>query len=154
MMRRALWSLAIAAVSACGGDDGNTKMDAPPHVDASHVDASHIDAEHIDAAPATVKTVSCTGATIAATVTAPTFAYTSTPPGSASNNSEISVNGIIKFDLTTAADHPVGPALTGPTDPGLVAPTGAVTCLQFTVAGTFNYRCEVHGFTGSVTVSN
>ena len=137
-------AFALAAVGsiglvACGGG-GDATPDAPKST--------------IDAPAATVKTVSCTGATIAATVTAPTFAYTSTPAGSGGpNTSDISVNGIIEFDLTTAADHPVGPATSGTTDSGLVAPTGAVTCLQFTAAGTFNYRCTVHGFTGSVTVA-
>jgi plastocyanin len=39
------------------------------------------------------------------------------------------------------------------TDTGLVAPQSATTCLKFTAAGTFHYRCTEHGFKGIVTVS-
>jgi plastocyanin len=141
----------IVCVAACGNSSSPTKTDAPKSIDAPKA----VDAPSSN----TVQTVSCTGATIAATVTTPNdeHVYVSTPSsGSATNGtSTINVGDIIEF--MPSDDHPVGPntgSTGGMSDPGLVAPGGATTCLKFTEAGTFHYWCTIHLFTAIVTVNS
>ena len=57
----------------------------------------------------------------------------------------IPVNGVVKYVITPT--HNVVS-----TTPGLAVDFGQTMCLQFTQAGTFNFRCSVHGFMGTVTV--
>jgi plastocyanin len=158
-MRTPVSALFIAALTACGG--GDTAIDAP-HSDATH-DAPHVDAPHIDSAidgpPPTVLTVACGSATPVATVADSNFAYTSTPQGSASNDSAIKTNDVVEFNLNGLGDHPMVPDPgTGSaplmTDSGLHAPDAAITCLKFTAPGTFHYKCLIHEFPGTVTVTN
>jgi plastocyanin len=146
MLRRFMLG-AVVLAAACGGSSNN-KTDAAGSGSGSGSDQD------------TVKTVACSGATLAATVTdsGDGFggSYACAPAGSASNNCEISVNGIVEFNLSAngALDHPVGPdPSSGMTDSGLVAPDDKITCLQFTAAGDYHYQCTVHGFKGTVTVA-
>ena len=138
-------SFVMVVAAACGGSsstpDASGQKDAP---------------SGIDAAPATVMTVDCTGVTPAATVTAKTFAYTSMPAGASSSDSAIKVNDVIEFNLMPTTTHPVIPDPTsGTTDPGIIAPDNKVTCLKFTMTGTFHYDCQIHGHgvKGTVTVT-
>jgi plastocyanin len=140
----ALAAAGSMAIVACGGGGGGS-ADAPAGIDSGSGSAA-----------ATVMTVDCASGSADAVVTAKTFAYTSTPAGSASNNSEIPLNGIVEFNLDPATTHPVQPyAAGGMTDSGIHAADGAVTCLKFTAPGTFHYDCMVHGpsVQGTVTVS-
>jgi hypothetical protein len=158
-------TFALVALVACGGGGGgNTDapaghVDAPKSGDATHDDAPHsIDAPGSGSGSATVIKVDCGSGsdapTVIVTASSSPDAYISTPAGSASNNSEITVNQVVEFNMVPAMTHPVGPnASAGMTDSGLRAGDGAVTCLQFTAPGTFHYHCTVHGFTGTVTVS-
>ena len=100
-------------------------------------------------------TVDCGGVTPIATVTTPggEFMYVSNPAGSAgSNSTDIQVNDVVQF--MPSSTHPVGPdSSAGMTDSGLVAKDNATTCLKFTAAGDFHYKCTFHGFKGTVNVS-
>ncbi|MEO8551574.1 MAG: hypothetical protein ABI678_16465, partial [Kofleriaceae bacterium] len=102
-----------------------------------------------------VQTVSCTGATIASTVTAVDlvmhYQYKDdmtgvTPP-------TISVGGIVEFKTSTT--HNVIPT-TGasfPSDPGMSVDYNKDVCLKFTTAGDFNFACLTHGFKGKIVVN-
>jgi plastocyanin len=142
MLRRVLLGTVVIA-AACGGSGGG-----------GGGGGGGVDAPGSGSSQDTVKTVSCTGATVAATVTTPNdgFAYSSSPAGASSTDSAITINGIVEF--MPGATHPVGPNPgAGMTDNGLVAPASETTCLQFTAVGTYHYKCTVHGFTGTVTVT-
>jgi plastocyanin len=132
-----VFAVGSMALVACGGS--TAAVDGAPAIDSP---------------PPTVTTVSCTGATIAATVTDPGFKYVSTPAGSAPNDSAIKVNDIVEFNLAGGMDHPVGPdAAAGMTDSGIHAADSMQTCLKFSAVGTFHYECTVHLFKGTVTVT-
>lgn len=131
-------------LAACGGDDGNTgKMDSGNGSGSGSGSNTN-----------KVQTVSCTGATIASTVTATDgimhYAYKDdatgvTPP-------TISVGGVVEFKTSTS--HNVIPT-TGasfPSDPGLSVDYNKDVCLKFTTAGDFNFACLMHGFKGKVVV--
>ena len=90
------------------------------------------------ATSASVTSVSCTGITPAMTISTNGDAYS---PTSAS----ISVGQVIQFTMPTA--HNVSSTTTG-----LAVDFGQTACLKFTAAGTYNFKCSVHLFTGSVTV--
>lgn len=65
----------------------------------------------------------------------------------------ITMGQIVKIDAGQAIDdHDVAPSLNTSTDPALVVPSGEARCFRFTATGTFNFRCTVHGFVGSVVV--
>ncbi len=113
-----LFALTCTALAACGGDDGGGGDEAP------------------DAGPASISSVSCAGATLAATVTTSGFAYSP-------QSSTISVGGIVRFDPT--ATHDVN-------GEGFDVPLGGDGCFQFNAAGTFAFLCTPHGFTGSIIV--
>jgi plastocyanin len=61
----------------------------------------------------------------------------------------ISVGGIVEFIMP--AVHNVAPNTTS-SDPGLEVDYGATVCLSFMKAGTYNFHCQAHGFTGAVLV--
>ena len=146
MMLRRGWLVAVAFCAACGSDSNNTQMDAPGSGSGSGTDA----------APATVMTVDCASVTPAATVTAKTFAYLSTPAGANASDSAIKVGDAVEFNLMPSTTHPVIPdPSSGMTDPGIIAKDNAITCLKFTAAGTFHYDCQIHGHgvKGTVTVT-
>jgi plastocyanin len=140
--------LFVGLIAACGG--GSSPSDAPAKdaprvvdarpIDGPAIDGPVIDAPMIDATPATVFDVTCTGATIAATVT--TVDGTNAYMPSAVT---IAVGGIVKF--TTSVSHDVNSTV-----PGLPVGFSTTACRQFTAAGTFGFFCSIHGFSGSVTV--
>jgi plastocyanin len=128
--------LLSAILAACGGDTSTTtKLDATGSGSGSGSGTTN-----------KVTTVSCTGATIAATVTtgAPSeMVYTP-------KATTITAGQIVEFKMGGA--HNVRPSLTNG-DPGLLVEFGADTCLKFSTAGTFGFYCQPHGFTGTVTVN-
>lgn len=63
----------------------------------------------------------------------------------------ISAGQIVKF--ANEVEHDIKPALSGDTDPALLVPEGQTRCFKFNDAGTYGFRCSVHGFVGSVTVN-
>jgi plastocyanin len=62
----------------------------------------------------------------------------------------ISAHGIVKFMMS--ATHNVGPDPVLPSDRGLRVGFGQTACLEFDQAGTFNFQCTVHAFTGKIIV--
>jgi plastocyanin len=104
-------SFVLAALSACGTD-----------------------------APASVVTVSCTGATPAATFTT-TATSTAYSPASAT----VPVGAVVEFQMSP--EHNVSSSTAG-----LAVDFGQTKCLQFKDAGTFDFKCSVHLFTGTITV--
>jgi plastocyanin len=67
------------------------------------------------------------------------------------NNVTISVGQLV--DFTNPNEHSVVPGA-APTDSGLKAPKGTKTCLKFTAAGQFNFKCSPHSsMTGTITVN-
>lgn len=148
MIRRVLLGAIVFAV-ACGGSSNSTPDSGGGGSGSGSGSGS---------AANTVMTVDCASATPVATVTTPTigpsnFNYVSDPAGAeGSNSSDISVGDVVEF--MPSSTHPVGPdAQSGMTDKGLVALDNKTTCLKFTAAGTFHYRCTEHGFKGIVNVS-
>ena len=112
----------LLALAACGDDGGGTGDDV----------------QDPDASAADVQSVSCTGATIAATFTTDGFAYSPT-------NSTISVGEIVQFMPMTGHDVV--------SDDGLFSvPLAGNGCFQFNTAGTYQFRCTPHQFTGQVIV--
>jgi plastocyanin len=141
----------LLMLAACGNDHAQIDAAARPADAAKTVDAPRptdaraIDAVLIDARPPTVLTVDCATVAPAASVVTMNFAYV---PMSVS----IAVGQVVKFAMEP--DHDVAPdPAAAMTDSGLNVDFGSTGCLQFTVAGTFGYRCLAHGFTGSVTVN-
>ena len=109
---------ALLLIAACGGgDDGAVAPDAEVGVD-------------------NVTEVSCTGATIAATITTGAGTYSPT-------SATISVGEIVEF--TPASTHDVNGD-----DPGLTVPFGGDLCFSFDTAGTYGFHCSAHGFQGTV----
>ncbi len=80
----------------------------------------------------------------AATITTNTAGNAYTPEAAT-----ISANGIVKF--TMPSSHNVVPA-SATDDPGLRVGFNQEKCLQFTTAGSYRFKCEPHGFTGTITV--
>ena len=102
--------------------------------------------------PSTVTVVDCSTITSAVTVTAtPQYAFT---PSSVT----IPVNNVVRWISDSNLAHTVTSGTGPPTDGKFDQPlttNGSTVCLQFTVAGTYNYYCTPHysmGMTGIVTV--
>ena len=93
-----------------------------------------------------VTTVSCTGATIAATITTGAASEMKYTPMATT----IMAGQIVEFKMGGA--HNVRPSQTIG-DPGLLVEFGADTCLKFSTAGSFGFYCQPPGFTGTVTVN-
>ncbi|MDX2088341.1 MAG: hypothetical protein SFX73_10850 [Kofleriaceae bacterium] len=143
---RQLAIVPVVLLVACGEDGGSS-----PPVDAKTIDARLIDAPAVDAPPdgppidsppPTVFAVACTGTPPIVTAPGVFDPMTTT----------ISVGDMVRFNLSATPNHNVVPDTTLPTDTGLQVPLGGDVCLQFTVAGTFNFKCGPHSFKGSVTV--
>ena len=91
-----------------------------------------------------MQSVSCTGANIAQTFTvtgAATFMFS---PQTAT----VPVGSIVEWNTTSF--HPVASGTPGSPD-GKFSTTGD-GCFKFTQAGTFPFFCNVHLFTGTLTV--
>lgn len=107
----------LVPLVGCGGDDGGDPVDAPA---------------------STVSRVTCAGATIAATVTAPGFAFSPM-------STTISAGQIVQFDMPSSHN--------AVSDSGLFrADFNAATCFQFDAAGSYGFHCEPHSFTGTIVV--
>jgi plastocyanin len=51
------------------------------------------------------------------------------------------------------SNHSVVPDTSAETDTGLRVGFSETKCLKFTVAGTFHFKCDPHGFMGTITVN-
>jgi len=122
------------ALAACGGDDGATQADAGNGSGSGSGSGNSVQKVTCSGTPAAVvSTDNAMNKFIYSTTTAPS----------------VSVGAVIEFKMSTA--HNVAPGL-APTDQGLKVDFGADTCLKFTKAGTFNFLCQAHSFTGSIVV--
>jgi plastocyanin len=138
--RRTLALLITVIVGGCSSSSSPTMtppVDAPrPPVDA---------APRIDAPPATVMTVTCP-ATPDAMVTSSNSNDSSYTP----KTTTINVGQVVQFVMSSS--HNVAPSPAGMTDTGLMVGFGGTACLMFTKAGTFDFYCTTHSFTGTVVV--
>ena len=139
MRRHSLLALLIPlAAYGCSSSTGTTVTpDAAPRIDAG---------PRPDAAPATVMKVACPSAPDAM-VTSSNINNSSYTP----RMTTINVGQVVQFVMSSA--HNVAPSLAGMTDSGLVVDFGETACLMFTKAGTFDFYCTVHEFTGTVVVN-
>ncbi len=136
----------LVILTACGGDDGGgTPRDAAVG-DGRGVDAPKlVDASLFDAPPdaqAFVLEVTCDGSE----------AETVTTSGSSFSPMAVTIaqNEVVKFVMP--GNHNVVPDSTTTTDPGINVSFNETKCLQFTIVGTFGFKCMPHGFKGSITV--
>ena len=124
---RACALLACWILAACGSSSSSTP-----------------DAPTVDAPPPTVRTVTCPPGDMP-TVTTSNDVFAFDPM-----TTLISAHGIVKFVMSSA--HNIGPDPNLPSDSGLRVPFGGSACLEFDQAGTFNFLCTVHVFTGKIIV--
>jgi plastocyanin len=124
-MARLAW-LAFT-LAACGGGDGQTP-----------------DAKMVDAAVRVVE-IGCP-ATPDATITEMDTSSSFSPMAST-----IPLNGIAKF--VTSSTHNVVPNPLNNPEPALTVGFNMTKCFKFTVAGTYGFMCQPHGFTGTITVN-
>ena len=123
----ALVFASFVALGACGGNSNNNTIDSPTGGGA-------------------VQSVSCTGITPKTTFT---VVLNGTMFAFSPANATISVNDIVRFNTT--ASHPVQSGAPGSPD-GKFGPTNGDGCFKFTQTGTFPFFCNIHLFTGFVTV--
>lgn len=118
-------ALALAACGGGGGDDDDTPMDTSQ-------------------AAVTVVTP-CAGETAMIESLATAF-----DPASVT----ITAGQIVKLiaEPSGTDPHNIMPAIGVPTDPALMVGSGETKCFKFNTAGTYNFRCGIHGFVGSVVV--
>lgn len=157
--RFALVSVLFAA--ACADDEFQQPPAIDARIDAAEIDGpvidAPIDAVAIDADPdavpidapidamSSVMTVTCP-VTPDLEINAATGAYVYTP-----SSATINANGIIRF--TPGGSHNMISGTQASPNGLFATPTGQITCLRFTAAGTFPFFCSVHGFSGSITVN-
>ncbi|MEO7735421.1 MAG: hypothetical protein ABIY55_30995 [Kofleriaceae bacterium] len=148
--------LVLLALTACSGSSPS-----PTAIDAKAADAKAVDAPLIDAAPS-VDAKLVDAAPIDApptvssieTVTCPASGGPVVMASSGTFNpsaTTIAVNGIVQFTMPNS--HSVVPDNSAATDPGLLVDFNETKCLKFTKAGTFNFKCNPHGFKGAITVN-
>src|SRR5688572_30781066 len=130
MLGRVSLAALFVAAAACGGSGGGGDDDDTP--DAPVQQATVVEVNPCPATPDA--TVITTGA----------FMYMP-------KDTTITQGQVVKFEMDPS--HDVAPSRNMSTDPGLKVGFGATKCLRFTTAGTFNYFCTPHGFTGSVVVN-
>ena len=139
----------LVLLAACGGDDGGTPRRDAATNDGRVVDSTMlVDSMMFDAPPdaqAFVLAVTCDGSEVVTVATNGSFMFTYTP-----NDQTINVDDVVQFVMPN--NHNVVPDSTTTTDPGLVVSFNETKCLQFTIAGTFGFKCMPHGFKGSFTV--
>jgi plastocyanin len=159
-MRTPLPFLALVLLAACGDDGGDGHdHDAAATHDASAIDALVPDADPTapdapaapDAAPSAVVEVSCSGATIAVTVTAPSFAYVFTPDdGAPADQYTIAVDDIVQFTMPGSHDATSGPP--NAPDGQFATGFGQTKCFQFTATGSYPFHCTPHDFDATLIV--
>ena len=114
----------ILVFAACGGDGGGDDVPADTAQQQSTIEV----VTPCSGEAATITTLSTRFDPMATTITA---------------------GQIVK--IVSESTHPVAPSIGG--DAALNVPEGATKCLKFTEAGTFNIRCTVHGYAGSIIVN-
>lgn len=116
---RTIWisALLLSAAACGGGDDDGAQPDATANTD--------------------VVSVSCAGATIAATVMTGVGTYDPV-------DTTISVGEIVEFDLGTGHDVT--------SSDGFHVNFAGNGCFRFDAAGTYPFHCSAHGFMGSIIV--
>lgn len=117
---------AFITVAACGGGGSSTPIDAAPDTPAAPV-------ELLDRCPDIV----------AGTVTDSSTAFIPM-------NTTIRAGDDVKFMITS--EHIVIPNTLVMTDPALNIGRGETKCFRFHQPGTYGFLCQVHGFTGTITV--
>ena len=115
----------VSFLAACGGDDGGGAADAA-----------------IDTPASTIMLVDPCPGTVDATIT--TLASRFDPA-----TATITQGQVVKFVST--ATHPIG-AQPG-TETTLAVPEGQTKCFRFTAARAYSYKCNVHGYVGTLTVN-
>ncbi len=123
--------LAALALVACGGGDGGGGNDAAPS----------------DTAQSSVMVVTpCAGEAAMIQSLATRFEPMSVT---------VTMGQIVKLvaEPSGSDSHDIKPALSGNTDPALVVGSGQSKCFRFTAPGTYNFRCSIHGFVGSIVVN-
>jgi plastocyanin len=116
----------MIVVAACDSGGSSTPIDAAPDAPVAAV-------ELLDRCPATV----------AATVTDSSVAFIPM-------DTTIPAGDDVKFMIT--AEHIVIPNTLTTTDPALMIGRGETKCFRFHKPGTYGFLCQVHGFTGTITV--
>lgn len=114
-------------------------------IDATPIDADP-DAVPIDAridAMSTVMVVQCPG-NPDLSISAATGAYVP-------STGTISVNGVVRLTPGDPNHNMVSGSNNTP-DGLFSTPLGQTTCLRFTATGTFPFYCQIHQFTGTITV--
>jgi plastocyanin len=129
MLKRVSLVLCCALTACGGGDDPPAQVDAPDN--------------GIDSPPASVMEVTCPGGE-QVVESKTSFAFLP-------REVTIPVDGVVRFE--NGPSHSIVPVLPD-SDDGFRVGFGATTCLKFTRAGTFNYRCNPHtSMTGTITVN-
>jgi plastocyanin len=122
----------LLALAACGGDDNNSMIDAPP--------------AGSDAPASTVQAVTCP-ATPAATVMTSGSAY-------APMSTTITQGQIVQFVMPASHNvvpgHHVADGVLA--DPGLSVNFNETKCFMFTQTGMYGFHCGPHMFDGTVVV--
>lgn len=121
-------ALAIVLLTACGSGSGDDGDDVPADTGSND--------------PRVEMVSPCTGESATINTLSTRFDPTSVT---------ITVGQVVKFE--NEVEHDIKPALSGNTDDALVVPEGQTRCFRFNEAGTFGFRCSVHGFVGSVVVN-
>lgn len=119
------------ALAACGGGDDPPAVDAPSGGDSG--------------GGAALEAVTCPGSP---------DAMVSTSDGSfqfSPQATTISVGQTVQFVMSSTHDVKPNPAA-GTSDSALVVNFGETKCFKFTQAGTYHFKCNPHGFAGTVTV--
>lgn len=119
----------VVPVIGCGDDGGSVTPDA---------------AVTIDAPTSSVTEVTCPSAPDATVIT--TDNLNRYQP----QMTTITAGQVVEFQ--TSLEHDVAP-LPPMTDPNLVVGFNKTVCLRFDAAGTFQFKCVPHGFTGTITVN-
>ena len=146
----------LLAVPACGGDDeeGPDHDAATGAIDAAVPDADPDQPDATpppDAEPSSVVEVTCAGATIAVTVTAPGFDYAFAPDdGAPADEYTIAVDDIVRF--TMPGNHNAASGPPNAPDGQFLTDFAETKCFQFTEAGNYPFHCTPHDFAATLIV--